>query len=152
MLQKIFIFTLAIASLLVCQVTTVQGIFATKKGEDGRDRVVVHDEAVIPTHTVTQTATETSIQTRTATAWQTHTVERHTVATPVPEVNAYHLSKHQALPKIDAEKVLLRREVIDVYIRNGTFTNMVKSGAKALLLHPLTICASSIVTIVVMLT
>lgn len=143
-MQKGFLFTIALAFLLSSQVNPTAAIFSKKTGDDGQDRVIVHDEAIIPTHTVTQTATET--------ATETHTVEKHTIATPMPEVRTYHLRAGEPVPTSDTDKVLLRREVIDVFLRNGSYvTGMVQSGAETLMLHPFTIVLSSLVVFCFML-
>lgn len=144
--KRIRFIAVALACLLSFHhVTYTSAILGKQRGDDGKDRVIVHDEAVIPTHTVTQIATETAIK--------THTIEKQTVATPMPEVNTYCLHDKEPLPITDNNKILLKREVIDIFIRNGTYVSgAVRSGAKTIILHPLTIVLSSVTIFIFMLT
>lgn len=115
--------------LLCCACAVVRAHIQTTKGEDGKSRVVVHDEAIIPTHTVTLTTTQTAIQTQTQTAWETRTVQRQIVATPVPQVSTYELKEGEKPHAVKNDTVLIKRIIQDVILRNGTLHWHVTSDA-----------------------
>ena len=73
-------------------------------------KVVVHDEAVIPTHTVTQYATVTQ-------------TKEH-VSTITPTISVHSLGANEPMPVIDDNATLIKKLVVDVTVdsryANGT--------------------------------
>jgi len=109
--------------------------------KDGK--VIVHDEAVIPTHTVTQYATVTQ-------------TKEH-VSTITPTISVHTLAADEPMPVIDDNATLIKKLVVDVTVdsryANGTkswFHNgTVHSGSPSTIILSSSVAAAAIVGVVV---
>lgn len=92
--------------------------------QDGHKKIVMHEEAIIPTNTVTATVTETAVVTQ--------TVHNTVHETPMPATNTYTLGQNEPLPVARDDRTLLRRVVTDIWLRNGTFIRHENKTSSAL--------------------
>ena len=130
-------------SLLLLVGTLSSVVVADPKVFEKDGKVIVHDEAVIPTHTVTQYATVTQ-------------TKEH-VATITPTISVHSLGADEPMPVIDDNATLIKKLVVDVTVdsryansTNSWFrTGNVHSGGPSTVVVSSSVAAAAIVGMVI---
>lgn len=108
--QAYTICCIATILLLACTSVVLSDPSPVVYEKDGK--VIVHDEAIIPTHTVTQYATVT----------QTKTFE----STITPTISVHELRANEPMPVIDDNATLIKKILVDVTV-DARYANMTQN-------------------------